>query len=338
MAVDSNALTLAQYTLMSNEPLVQRVGMSLLEEDSILNELPLVTQQTLIANGVRFQGDALPTVNWAKINEEPTVVNATPTPFQEQVYLIRNAIDTDKKLVQAQGQIADPRGIRLEAYLRSVRLDVNDKFINNSHTTGDSDAFVGIRARLDDPTRYGCESELKIDAGAVDMSQSGMTATTANNFLEYVDTLLDYLGASDGGGVVLYMNDTMKRRFARAIRVLGAGAGFTTSQDGFDRPVDRYKGAVVRNIGRKKDQSTRIITSTETAAGADGASTHTSIYAVRYGESYLTGWQFEDLGSSVMDLGLLNNGVTYRTVIDWAVGLYQAHTRSVGRLYGIKVA
>ena len=30
------------------------------------------------------------------------------------------------------------------------------------------------------------------------------------------------------------------------------------------------------------------------------------------------------------------NGVAYNTVIDWGIGLWQAHTRAVGRLYDIK--
>lgn len=338
MAVDSNALTLPQYALMSNDPMVRKVTFSLLEFGSILADIPLPTKKTFIANGARFQGDSLPVVNWAKLNEEPTVVTATPTPFQEQVYLIRNAIDTDNLLVDEENQIVDPRGIRLEAYLRSVAYDMNDKFINNEHLAGDPDCFVGLKSRLDNPTVYGCESELKIDGGGVDLTQAAMTAATANKFLEFVDTLLSYLGAPDGGGVVLYMNEVLQRRFAFAIRVLGAGAGFTTARDGFDRTIDMYKGATIRVIGRKKDQATQIITSTEANTGAAGSSTYTSMYGVRYGESGMTGWQFRSLGESVRDLGLLDNGVTYRTVVDWAVGLYQAHTRAIGRLYGIKLS
>lgn len=338
MAVDSAALTLPQYALMANDPLVMRITYSLIQAGSVLADIPLINKKTLTAKGTRFEGDALPTVNWAKVNEEPVVVTATPKPYEAQAYMIRNAIDTDKRLVDDENAIQDPRAVRLEAYLRSVAYDFNNIFINNNHTAGDADAPVGLRARLDNPTVYGCESELKIDGGAVDLSQGGMTAATANNFLELVDTLLSYLGAPDGQGVVLYCNDTLHRRFARAIRTLGAGAGFRTDEDAFGRTVESYKGAVVKDIGRKKDQSTRIITATEDANGVDGASAYTSLYGVRYGEEALFGWQFETLQDAVRDLGLLNNGVTYRTVIDWAVGLYQAHTRAVGRIFEIKLA
>lgn len=338
MAVDSAALTLAQYALMSNNPLIQRVSYSLLEEDSVLNDIPLITNPTMVVNGSRFQGDSLPEVNWAKINEEPVVVNAVPKPYQEQVYLIRNAIDTDNMLVEDRNRIVDPRATRLEAYLMSVRRDFAYQFINNNHVSGDKDAIVGLRARLDNPSVYGCESELKINGGGVDLSDGGMTAATARKFIELLNKLLSYLGASDGTGVVLYMNDELKWRFESAIRTLGAGAGFNTTEDAFGRSMDKFKNAVIRDVGRKKDQTTRIITSTEEADGDDGASTFTSLYGVRYGETHMSGWQFKPIEQAVRDLGLINNGVTWRTVIDWAVGLHQAHTRSIGRIYNIKMS
>jgi hypothetical protein len=338
MAVDANALTLPQYAMMSNDPLVQRVAFSLLEEDGVLNDIPLMTDNTLKVKGVRFAGDTLPSPTWANINEEPTTVTATPKDFEEQAFMIRNQIDTDSRLVNDRNQIVDPRGVRLDAYLRGVRYDFSDKFINNNHVSGNAKSVVGIRWRLDNPTVSGCESEMKINGGGVDLTQAAMTAGTANNFLELVDELLVKLGSKDGAGVVIYVNEVLERRWARAIRTLGAGAGFEMTTDAFDRPVSRYKGAVIRCIGRKADQSTQIIANTEASTGADGASTYTSLYGVRYGENAMTGWQFETLDNAVKDLGLLDNGVTYRTVIDWAVGLYQVHTRAVGRVYGIKMS
>jgi hypothetical protein len=51
---------------------------------------------------------------------------------------------------------------------------------------------------------------------------------------------------------------------------------------------------------------------------------------------YLGGWQFEPL--QARDLGLMENGVIYRTIVDWAGGLFSANTRSMARLYDIKMA
>lgn len=335
MSVSTSALTLAQYAIMSNDPLVRKISYSLLENGSVLQDIPMLNQKSMIANGVRWEGN-LPTVNWAKLNTDPTVTSGTPKPYQEQAYLLRNAIDVDKKLVEDVNQIVDPRGAQIGAYLRAAAYDINDKFINNDHVTGDAQSFVGLRYRIANPTVYGVNSDMSIDAGAVDMT-TAMTATTANTFIEALQSLMDYLGAPEGDGVTLYMNDLMRRRFERAIRVLGAGAGFTMTKDAFDRAVAMYRNAKIRDIGRKADQTTRIITSTETSAGAAGSDHHTSIYGVRYGDEQFQGWQFDPLQAE--DIGLIGNGGTvYRTLIDYAFGLYPQHTRCMGRLFGIKVS
>jgi hypothetical protein len=252
---------------------------------------------------------------------------------------MRNAIDVDVKLLEDENRIMDPRVAQLNAYLTAVVYDYNDKFINNDHISGEDDSIVGLRARLDNPTVYGVASELKIDGAGVVMTQAGMTAATANNFIELIQTMLDYMGRKDGDGVVFYTNDLMIRRWERAIRLLGAGAGFSMVQDAFGRSVTTYRNAKIVDVGRKVDQSTRIITYTETSAGAAGSSDYTSIYAVCYGEEKMIGWQFEPLSESVRDIGLIgNDGTISRIVIDWASGLLPMHTRCMCRLYDIKVS
>jgi hypothetical protein len=322
--------------MMSNDPLVQRVTYSLLKTGNVLQDIPLMDNKTLKAQGVRFRGAGLPAVNWGQVNKEPTVTKGKPEPWQENVFVIRNSIDVDKMYVEDKNAIVDPRGAQIQAYLQAVTYEVNDKFVNNDHVTGDSNAPVGLRYRLDNPADWGPESEMKINGGGVDLSQSGLTATTANNFIELVDQLLAYMGAKDGNGVVIYVNDVLERRFARAIRTLGAGAGFEMTTDAFDRPVARYRNAVIRDLGRKADQSTRIISTTENSDGTPGSSTYTSLYATLYGEDYFGGWQWEPF--TPRDLGLLDNGVIYRTVFDWAFGLYQIHSRAIARVYNIKLA
>jgi len=336
MPVSTSALTLAQYAVMSNDPLVQQITWSLLRNAKVLDDLPLIDKKTMISNGVRWEG-SLPTPTWSKINVDPTVVSGTPTPYQEQAYVVRNAIDVDRFLVEDQNQIVDPRGAQADAYLESLNYDINDKWINNDHITGEDDAFVGMRFRLDNAAAFGLQTEMKIDGGGVDMSQAGMTAATANNFIELVQTALDYMGSPNGENVTIYLNDTLKRRFERAIRLLGAGAGFTMTKDAFDRPIEMYKNAKVKDIGRKADQSTRIILNTETSTGAAGASTYTSMYFVRYDMEHVFGWQFDPL--SPKDVGLIGNGgSTYRLLIDWAFGIYSQHTRGMARIYGIKMS
>ncbi len=354
MAIGAGTFTLADYALYSNNPLVKNVSMSLIDYGNILQDIPMPTIQSLIQNGVRFEGN-VPADNWVPLNSEALTVHAQPTPFSEQVYIFRESVDVDKYIVMDRNQITDPRASQTKMVLKGLTYGFNNKFLKNDHITGDVNAPVGLRFRIDDAAganKFGVRPENKIDCGgaAADISAAGLTAKTGAMFFEMLDLLLWSVDAPAGGtGVVLYMNDYLIRRINSVIKFMGTSGGFDVSKDQFDRTFQSYKGAVIRDPGVKSDQTTRILAGNaiaagsgsvgETAAGVDstGATANfASIYAVNYGTDHLMGWQMTE-GPDVNDLGLINNGVIYRTVIDWAVGLINQSTRSIGRLYDIKI-
>ena len=336
MAIASGTVTLADYALMSNSPLVQRVSYSLIEAGMIAQDIPLMNKKSMIINGARFEGN-LPSVNWSPLNAEGVTTKGTPTAYQEQAYLIRNYIDVDKYLVEEENAIVDPRGVQADAYLKALTYDFNYKFFENDHVTGDSNSFTGLRYRIANGGTFGVRPENLIDAGGVDISVSGVTQATANNLLVKLDQLLWSVDSPEGTNVIIYMNEVARRQVTMAIRTLGTSGGFSIMKDQFDRTIEMYKGAVLRDPGYKADQSTRIITTTELSTGlARTGGTYTSFYAVNYSTDHFSGWQFSDL--NVQDLGLIYNGAIYRTLIDWAVGLNNASTRSIGRLYDIKLS
>lgn len=331
----TGALSLAQFAQQSNDPLVLNVVKSLLQNDNPFNDIPLVTKPTLKANGARLSGN-LATPAWRALNGSSTVASSTVSPFQEQLYVLSNLIDIDRMMLMDQNAIGDPRGVQVNALMTAWSYDLADKFFNNNHNAGDANAFVGIRKRLDDTTTWGTNSACKINGSGVDMT-TAMTAATAATFIELIDQALSEIGSDEGDGVVIYMNRLLKRRFARAVRMLGSGGGFDMTRDAFDRPVTMYRGAKVRTIGVKADQSTEIITNTEDTSGNNGSSNYTSMYMVRYGEGYFGGWQMEPLQAK--DIGLrADEPSIYRVFCELGVGLYQEHTRAAARVYDIKVS
>ena len=352
MAIGAGTVTLADYALLSNQPLVQAVSMSLIDYGNVIQDIPMIDRQTLQVNGTRWEGN-LPAPNWVAINSEGTSVHGQPTAYQEQAYIVRNYIDVDKFIVQDQNQITEPRAAQTAAYLKGLTYDINFKFFKNDHVTGDTNAPVGLRARIDDAAvanKFGVRPENKIDGGGatIDISTAGLTAKTGGAFLEQLDLLLWSVDSPEGDGVVLYMNDYLRRRLHFVLRFMGTSGGLDQSRDQFDRLIYQYKGAKLRDPGVKADQSTRILAGNaipagsgsvgETAAGADstGASANfASIYAVNYGTDHFFGWQFGP--PNVQDMGLIYNGAIYRTLIDWAVGLINTSTRSIGRLFDIKI-
>lgn len=347
MTIAANSVTLADYALTSNSELVRAVTYSLIDNGSVLQDVPLTNKKSLIANGVRFEGN-LPSVNWSPLNAEGVTTKGTPTPYQEQLFLVRNYIDVDKIFVEEENAIVNPRAVQEEAFLKALTYDTNYKFFNNDHITGDSNSFIGLKYRIDNGGVYGVRPENKIDAGGTDISLANVTQATANKLIYYLDQLLWSVDSSEGTGVVIYGNEVWKRLFAAAVRTMGTSGGFSIMQDQFGRSIQMYKGAVLRDPGYKADQSTRVIPGNglsgssavgETSAGASStgsSAVYTSVYAVNYSDGHFNGWQFED--PNVQDLGLINNGVIYRTVIDWAIGFLNNSTRSIGRLYDIKIA
>ena len=352
MTIAAGTVTLADYAQFSNSPMVQAVTFSLIENGNVLQDIPLVSKKSFIMNGARYEGN-LPTVNWSQINAEGVSTKGTPSPYQEQVYILRNYIDVDKYIVEEENSVVDPRATQTDAYTKALTYDINYKFINNDHITGDINAPVGLKYRINNGGTYGVRPENIIDGGGVDISLSGVTQANANHFLVYLDQLLWSVDSPDGTGVTLYMNEVTQRQFAAAVRTMGTQGGFNTMQDQFGRTIQMYKGATIRDIGYKADQQTRIIpggpvpTSVESSgllgenAAGTGTSTtsgsiFTSIYAVNYSTDHFFGWQFEP--PNFQDLGLIYNGVIYRTLIDYAVGLINASTRSIGRLFDIKLA
>lgn len=330
-----NAMTLAQHAVISNDPLALYVVNSVHSLGSVAQDIPFKNTGTMKTRGVRFTNDGLPTPTFRKVNAKTESVRANFQDQTEQAYILSNNIDVDRAVLLDKNAISDPRVVQLNAYMQSVMFMTNDFFFNNNHTSGNADAPVGLRARIDNPSVYGINSAMKIDGGGVVMTTS-LTADSANQFLALLQKVLYDMGAPDGDGVVFYMNETLRVRFDMAVRKLGAGAGFNTLQDAFGRTVDRFKNAVIRTVGRKADGSTKIITDTETNAGADGASTFTSLYAARYGEGFGMGWQMEPL--KIQDYGQVSGENYWRLFIEWIYGYMFEHDRSIARVYNIKVS
>lgn len=339
---DSNALTLADQALISNDPLVKEITKSLHQTWNALKDIPLVTNPSLRQVGTRMvnQANAFPTVNWATINEEPVVSKGKPKQYEESMYLIRNKIQVDHVLLDQPNNIVDPVQMQINYFMEALAYDFNDKFIGNDPTSAaagnDVDCFPGLRYRLTNPEQFDIPAEMSVNGGGA--GAADLTSTTGTNrFMEKLQNLLDNMNSPDGDGIVIYVSEAMKRAIEYGIRSMGIGAGFDVTKDSFDRPVEMYKGAKIRAVGRKSDGVTHIL-GPETATGVPTTSgTLQSIFAVRYGEGYCTGWQPGPFKPTYLGLSK-ENGVLHNIVFDWGVGLWVPHTRAIGRVYNVKIA
>jgi hypothetical protein len=352
MAIDFNgALTLADYAAISNDPLVKEITKSLHKTWNALKDIPLSTNPSLRQTGMRYLNANIPTPNWTGLNSEPQTFKSKPKSYEEQLYILRNKLTVDRRILDQPNAIVDPVESQIQMFLEGFAYDFNDKFINNnpaSTAAGNSaDCFPGLNYRLNNVSDYDIPSEMVI-ASASDISTNatgglfgsgtGAGTRSANLFIADLQTLFDNMNAPDGDGVVLYMSELTKRQIEMAIRAMGIGAGFDITQDSYDRPVEKYKNATIRTVGRKSDGVTPIISNTQTISGVAATintvatgSRQTSIFAVRYGSGYVTGWQSEPFKPKYLGLSP-ENGIMHNVLFDWGVGLWVPHNRALGRI------
>jgi len=337
MAIDFNgALTLADYAAISNDPLVKEITKSLHKTWNALKDIPLSTNPSLRQTGMRYLNANIPTPNWTGLNSEPQTFKSKPKSYEEQLYILRNKLTVDRRILDQPNAIVDPVESQIQMFLEGFAYDFNDKFINNnpaSTAAGNSaDCFPGLNYRLNNAAEYDIPTEMVIQSQNLSPSNLFTAGGTqaANRFIADLQNLFDNMNAPDGDGVVLYMSELTKRQIEMAIRVMGIGAGFDITQDSYDRPVEKYKNATVRTVGRKSDGTTPIISNTQTL-GTLTASKATSIFAVRYGTGYVTGWQSEPFKPKYLGLSA-ENGIMHNVLFDWGVGLWVPHNRALGRI------
>lgn len=333
MAVPQQAVPLDVWAKFSNNELIKAATWSLYEANNVIGDFPVTTDPTRKHEFMRWI-DSLPGVNWVPYNTDPVLTYGAPTAWEEQMYPVRNRFKIDYLYKKDKNNYQDPLMSQWDAWQRALAYDVNFKFLYNDHTTGDKNAPVGLAARLADSV-YQCPTDLLINGNGLDMSPSGLTTANTSQFGALVQQAFDALGSFDGSDCCIYLSAQTRRQWDRGTRLMGAGGGFEMTTDAYDRRVKMFENAKIRYLGRKADQTTEIITVTENADGTAGTSNYTSVYVVRYGEKYLSGWQPDALQPINLGRDPIT-GATYNVVALWGLGFNQANTRSFARIYNVK--
>lgn len=318
------ALTYAELSKIETDLLRKSVIDTLLWRVSVLEMLPFETIGQLSTAVVSIQD--LPSVGFRALNAGYTESTGHLKHKTEHIALMGGDIDTDKAIARAKNTIADARALMQELMLKAMAYKFNDVFINGNPETSPYE-FKGIRERIDDIYAEGYTTQ-KIDCGCGGHGILEDTADT-HNFLDKLYQLM--YSMKEGKPDFLLMSQKCLLATNSALR---REKLLNTAQDIFGRWVDTFMGARLVDMGTKADQTTQIITDTETSAGLDGSDEHTSIYAVKFGEGDMT-WGIQEYPMEVEDLGQLEAKPVYRTRVDFPCGLATVDPRSLGRLYGV---
>ena len=312
--------TLLELSKIETDTLRKSVIDTLLMESNIMEFVPWETIGALATTIVRM--GTLPSVGFRKINEGYAVGTAALEQKVENISLMGGYFDTDKAIVRAKNTIAAARAITQVMMTKAIAYKFNDKFINGNPEV-DPEEFKGMRERVSDLYDEGYTGQL------VDFQCNGVgimnSTTTAHAFLNMLDKLIYQIKGHNPDFLL------MNGKTLLAIRaLLRKEELLDKTKDSFDRVIDVYGGARMIDIGVKADQSTEIITETETAAGVDGAGESTSIYAIKLGLGEFL-WGLQEYPLEVEDLGRLKDKPIYRTEMDWPVGLANADPYSIAR-------
>ncbi len=317
----AGTLTLVEFAKESKDELVKAVAMILWKESPPMKYIPWETIGSLYKKMLRIQ--TLPSVARRKLNQTWTSATGTTEPLTEGISLVGGNIDIDKEMVEGNQTIQEVRKLQTTMKTEAMAYEFNDSFINGSQLT-DEDDFDGLKARCNrsDMTAQKIQSATSTDL--IDDTQAHALA-----FLKEMDKLTY---AIDGHSpTFLVTNSIGLRNINSALRI---SEQLDKTKDQFGQLVTMWgQNIPIYDIGVKADQST-LVMADETIAGVAGPN-YFSIYAVKVGEG-TDFWGIQKHDLEVIDGGLLEDNVTYRTNVNWPVGLALIKKRAISRLYGVR--
>ena len=319
------AFNLAEYSQLAKsagKKLTAGVVDILRKEFSTLEMTPFPSVGELKVQNLRIKD--LPTVQNRKINAAYTHDTGNFEMVEETGYLFGGKIQLDRVYDDAKSAlIKDPQAAQIELYTKSLAYKWQDDFFNAEPGTS-PDSISGLRFRI----KRDFSSQI-VDAGGIDVSPDTAAPTTA--WLTLYDKMDQLKYKMDGHTCdAFFMNETLLLQVRSGLRRMQL---LSHSKDMFGREVDRWgeNGPMLLDAGVKLDQSTKIVTDTEGASGIIGGGTLTSIFAVKFGEEHLTGWQLNPLQTYKYQLGVIKY-----VELDWYAGLFVTNPRSLGWLYNIQ--
>ncbi|MFA6135020.1 MAG: major capsid protein [Phycisphaerae bacterium] len=333
------ALTLLDMQRLRKDPFEKGVLDVFMAECDISKVLPIKTIGTVEVS--RRRNNGLPTLGWRKRGEAfPAVAGTTSDTVTDQVFAMGATIDIDKTDMRDKNLIEDPLAERTKAAVKAAAWTFNDAVINGDHAT-DEDMPEGLKVRI----AAGPSAQIiYANSSTASLDVSPASGPTTAELYTWLDKIDEAIYACDGHQADICLTDAdFIRAYKSALRRLSLykdvpmekpytnPSGMrSTGSDFYNKSIFEYNGVKFFDMGLKVDQSTHIV-GTETVGDACRPA-----YFVKMGDDYFHGIQQYAL--EVSKSFMLDDGVTYRTTIDWPVGFRHVHPASFSKLSGSKVA
>lgn len=304
MAV-SNLLTLAEYAKgMAKEDVRRPIIEMFATYSDVMDALPFEGLKGSVYVG--YRENVLPTPVFRAINEGSSSGHGTISPFQEATYVIDHDIDVDRAII-------DRHGPERRNYEEKMGITAFAQLWVNNFVYGDNSVnprvFNGIAVRAGKYSRVTHNSTV---SGGAALSLAKLD-TAINAVKEPTHILAPF-----------------------ASRPLWIAAARTSTLTGFVMQTFDEIGKLKMSYaglpflwGYPKDFHPAVLQFNEVGNGGGSAVT-ASLYVMSLGEGNLRGIQIRPLAPT--DIGLLQDGRTYRTHLSWDVGLVDEHIYCLNRL------
>jgi hypothetical protein len=255
---------------------------------------------------VYYRQAVLPTPQFRAINEGSSSGHGTITPLQESTAIIDHDIDVDRAIIDRHGperrNYEEQMGITAFGQLWATTLIKGDQSTNRR-------VFNGLQIRCN---KYSRDIHNSASSGGAALSLANLdTAINAVNNPTHI--LAPY-----------------------ASRPLWIQAARNTTLSGFVMQTWDQVGELKMSYaglpfmwGYPKDDHPPMLDFTEVGSGGGSAVT-ASLYVASVGEGKLRGLQVRPI--EARDIGLLQDGKTYRTHLSWDVGMVDEHKYCLSRL------
>lgn len=331
------AITLADMYLLSPYLFEKGIIKTLQEESQLIDSLSFENVEALTVQ--TYRSGKLNPVSWRKINEPfGSVVQGKPEPVQAGIFSFGNNIDIDYLVKRDKTpKIVDPQTQQINDTMVTMARQFNDAWVNNTPIK-DPQAIVGVRYMINEefPGQKICANPA--GNAVLDLTPSG--ANYASNISIFFLQLDKAINAIDGHKPnIAVCNTTFLTHFTALCRDSGY---LKTTEDSLGRKFLEYNGVKFVDAGNTYEDmdssgnDVMVIGNKELYDGTVDLSngTATSVMFARIDKTHYQPFQFENL--SAENIGMLDDGVTDRSIVKWDVGHIVTNKRSLSWLTGMK--
>lgn len=258
-----------------------------------------------------YRTAVLPTMQFRGINEASSSGHGIITPLQENTCIIDHDIDVDRAIV-------DRHGTERRNYEEMMGL------------TGAGQLWATTTFKGDQSTNPRVYNGLQVRANKYSRTTHNSTASggAALSLLKLDQAIMQVNRPTHIA--VPYLSKALWIQAARTTSL----TGFVIQDFGGSGPdsvggVKMSYNGLPFLWGYPKDKHPYMLDFNEVGNGGGSAVT-ASLYVLSLGEYRLRGLQLQPL--SIRDMGLLENGITFRTHLTWDVGLVDEHEFCIARL------